>query len=105
MVQAECAQTKLILVTGGSGFIVSVIILDMGLLTMRQGSHVVRRLQSEGYRVRITDVVDRPENEGVSDAVFIGNLCDESFCKIVTQNVDSVMHFAANMGGMGIINI
>ncbi|KAG8795996.1 hypothetical protein FRC12_006832 [Ceratobasidium sp. 428] len=35
---------------------------------------------------------------------LIGNLCDLNFCKHVVRGADTVLHFAAVMGGMGVIH-
>ncbi|KAI0922077.1 hypothetical protein AcV7_007840 [Taiwanofungus camphoratus] len=80
----------LVLVTGGHGFI---------------GGHVARRLCDLGHRVRITDIIPHSYHDQPSDAeVMLGNLCDPSFCTRVVCDVKIVLHFAANMGGMGVIH-
>jgi nucleoside-diphosphate-sugar epimerase/glycosyltransferase involved in cell wall biosynthesis len=51
------------------------------------------------------DISPRCELELPSDIEFIlGNLCDEATCRIAVLGVHTVMHFAANMGGMGTIH-
>ncbi|TBU27690.1 NAD-dependent epimerase/dehydratase [Dichomitus squalens] len=83
-------KSKLILITGGHGFI---------------GGHVARKLVSLGYDVRVTDLVGRPPFAAtLVKEVVLGNLCDPSFCCRVVQGVDVVLHFAATMGGMGTIH-
>ncbi|CCM03966.1 uncharacterized protein FIBRA_06122 [Fibroporia radiculosa] len=84
-------QDDLYLVTGGNGFI---------------GHHVARRLHLEGYRVRITDIgsVVYSDPWPPTVEVILGNLCDPSFCAKVANGVSIVLHFAANMGGMGVIH-
>ncbi|KAI9063492.1 glycosyltransferase family 2 protein [Trametes sanguinea] len=82
----------LILVTGAHGFI---------------GGHVVRRLHSLGYKLRVVDIVPQPAygELGVGEAeVISGNLCDPMFCARVVDGVNHVLHFAATMGGMGTIH-
>ncbi|KAI0750680.1 NAD-dependent epimerase/dehydratase [Daedaleopsis nitida] len=81
----------LILVTGGNGFL---------------GGHVARRLRREGYhRLRIVDISPRPLSDAPpTGEVMIGNLCDPAFCTRAVSSVDVVLHFAANMGGMGTIH-
>ncbi|KAL6297980.1 glycosyltransferase family 2 protein [Sparassis latifolia] len=79
-----------ILVTGGHGFI---------------GGHVARRLCADGYKVRVTDInpqsyLDVPQNADF----LLGNLCDPTFCMKALHGVDVVLHFAATMGGMGVIH-
>lgn len=77
------------------------------VLTFRsQGSHVaVDLFTRRGLRVRVADIephayIDLPD--GIE--VYVGNLCDATFCRTVMQGVDFVLHFAANMGGMGTIH-
>lgn len=83
-------ETDLILVTGAHGYI---------------GSHVVTALLKRGYKVVATDIVAPcPHPPHPSLEVVIGNLCDRNFCIRVTEGVHTIMHFAANMGGMGVIH-
>ncbi|KAI1785327.1 NAD-dependent epimerase/dehydratase [Ganoderma leucocontextum] len=83
-------NAKLILITGGHGFI---------------GGHVARKLVSLGHNVRVTDIVAEPSfGAPTVGEVVRGNLCDPSFCKRVVKGVDIVLHFAATMGGMGTIH-
>ncbi|KAI0092492.1 NAD-dependent epimerase/dehydratase [Irpex rosettiformis] len=91
-------QTKKALVTGGSGFI---------------GSHVARELVRRGYSVRIIDIVGRDPSDGECDDDNIisgrieflrGNLLEPADCVHAVEGVDIVLHFAANMGGMGVIH-
>jgi UDP-glucose 4-epimerase len=77
-----------ILVTGGAGFI---------------GSHLVDRLVSEGYRVRVVDNLSSGSVENLrrhvgSNAVelVVGDLKDPQTALRSVEDVDVVFHFAAN---------
>jgi len=77
-----------VLVTGGAGFI---------------GSHLVDRLVSEGYAVRVVDNLSsgRPENlrrhvESKSVELVLGDLKDPEVALRVVEGVEVVFHFAAN---------
>ena len=78
-----------ILVTGGAGFI---------------GSHSAKRLHEEGNFVRI---VDTKESEFMKtkyyDEFLKLDLRQYDNCLKVTENIDQVFNFAANMGGIGFI--
>ena len=80
---------KTALVLGAGGFI---------------GSHMVKRLKSEGYWVRGVDL-KRPEfSKTESDEFIQGDLTDQTFCNIVTNiEFDEIYQFAADMGGAGYI--
>ncbi|KAF9261235.1 glycosyltransferase family 2 protein [Marasmius fiardii PR-910] len=82
---------EIYLVTGGWGFI---------------GFSVAKRLHAQGHHVRIADIAPLATSgqhlEGIEYRQ--GNLCDPHFCDSVMQNVHIVLHFAANMGGMGTIH-
>lgn len=43
-------------------------------------------------------------NESFDHEFVAGNLCDIDICHRVVRDADMVLHFAANMGGMGIIH-
>ncbi|KAL1659987.1 glycosyltransferase family 2 protein [Schizophyllum commune] len=80
-----------ILVTGGAGFI---------------GSHVAQRLVSEGFPfVRVVDtqdpVYDAPPS--LCHDFVKGDLRDVRACDRAMEGITHVLHFAANMGGMGAI--
>jgi UDP-glucose 4-epimerase len=77
-----------VLVTGGAGFI---------------GSHLVDRLVSEGYRVRVVDNLrsGRVENlrrhiDSNTVELVIGDLKDPYTALRSVEDVDVVFHFAAN---------
>ena len=82
-------MTKSALVCGGGGFI---------------GSHLVRRLKREGWRVRAVDL-KRPEfSETEADEFLIGDLRDQRFCAdVFDRRFDEVYQLAADMGGAGYI--
>lgn len=81
-----------ICVTGAGGFI---------------ASHLARRLKAEGHFVR---AVDWKENEYMSEKDF----CDEFMnldlrtienCKVACEGMDWCFNLAADMGGMGFIQV
>ncbi|KAG9314950.1 hypothetical protein JVU11DRAFT_4059 [Chiua virens] len=78
------------LVTGGHGFI---------------GSHVAKALFDLGAYVRVADIEASSAFEiPICNDTLIGNLCDEHFCARAVKGIDTVLHFAATMGGMGTIH-
>ena len=85
---------KRALVCGAGGFI---------------GSHMVRRLKSEGYWVRGVDLKFPSFSTSVADEFIIGDLRDVHFCKaslIISsefRQFDEVYQFAADMGGAGYV--
>ena len=80
---------KTALVCGAGGFI---------------GSHMVKRLKSEGYWVRGTDVKKPEFSTSAADEFIVGDLRDESFVKqVLDRPFDEVYQFAADMGGAGYI--
>lgn len=75
------------------------------MLTESKGSHVALNLYKRGLRVRVADIVSManpPLPDGIE--VLVGNLCETVFCRRATHGVHTVLHFAANMGGMGTIH-
>ena len=82
-------NVKKALVCGAGGFI---------------GSHMVKRLKSEGYWVRGVDLKYPEFSETEADEFFQGDLTDQSFCNVVTNiEFDEIYQFAADMGGAGYI--
>jgi nucleoside-diphosphate-sugar epimerase len=83
------------LVLGGGGFI---------------GSHMVKRLKSEGYWVRSVDLAYPEFTKTVADEFIIGDLRDPSVVKNViavgnahSEVFDEIYQFAADMGGAGFV--
>ncbi len=67
------------------------------------GSHLVKRLKREGWRVRGADL-KRPEfSETAADEFLLGDLRDPSFVKEVVSGAERVYQLAADMGGAGYI--
>ena len=80
---------KQALVCGAGGFI---------------GSHLVKRLKTEGYRVRGVDLKYPEFGPTAADDFLIGDLRDPGICRIVTdQPFDEVYQLAADMGGAGFV--
>ncbi len=80
---------KKALVCGAGGFI---------------GTHLVKRLKSEGYWVRGVDLKFPEYSETHADDFVIGDLRDRSFCeRIIDGKYDEVYQLAADMGGAGFI--
>ncbi len=80
---------KKILVLGAGGFI---------------GSHLVKRLKTEGHWVRGVDLKYPEFSRTVADEFIIGDLREQSVCrKIVTADIDEIYQLAADMGGAGYI--
>jgi nucleoside-diphosphate-sugar epimerase len=80
---------KTALVCGAGGFI---------------GSHLVRRLKSEGFWVRGVDL-KRPEfSETAADEFIVGDLRDRSVAEKAVKGCEDVYQLAADMGGMGFIS-
>ncbi|MFT6708891.1 MAG: GDP-D-mannose 3',5'-epimerase, partial [Flavobacteriales bacterium] len=68
------------------------------------GSHLVKRLKSEGYWVRGVDL-KRPEySQSEADDFVVGDLRDVVVVEaVIEQKVDEVYQLAADMGGAGYI--
>lgn len=68
------------------------------------GSHLVKRLKREGFRVRGVDLKYPEFSETVADDFVIGDLRDLSVCRdVVDMSFDEVYQLAADMGGAGFI--
>jgi GDP-D-mannose 3', 5'-epimerase len=79
---------KRVLVAGAGGFI---------------GSHLVRRLKSEGFWTRGVDL-KRPEFEGTAaDDFLVGDLRNAAITSRALQGINEVYQLAADMGGAGYI--
>jgi UDP-N-acetylglucosamine/UDP-N-acetyl-alpha-D-glucosaminouronate 4-epimerase len=77
--------SKHYLVTGGAGFI---------------GSHIVRRLASDGQHVRVVDNLSTGTNSRLDDVrqsidFLQGDLADEEVSKAAVRGIDCVLHQAA----------
>lgn len=82
-------KKKKALVCGAGGFI---------------GSHLVRKLKSDGYWVRGVDLKHPEFSPTAADEFIIGDLTDAGLCKLVVQgDIDEVYQLAADMGGAGYI--
>lgn len=82
-------MTKLALVLGAGGFI---------------GSHLVKRLKSEGFWVRGVDLKYPEFAETAADDFVIGDLRDQAVCRaVIDRAFDEVYQLAADMGGAGYI--
>ena len=81
-------KAKRILVNGAGGFI---------------GGHMVKRLKAEGYWVRAVDLKHHEYATPPADEFIIGDLRDQQVVARVTQDIDEVYQFAADMGGAGYI--
>jgi nucleoside-diphosphate-sugar epimerase len=84
-------MSKRILVCGAGGFI---------------GGAMVKRLKSEGHWVRGVDVKEHDyfNCAEVADEFILGDLKDPRLCdEVVSEDIDEVYQFAADMGGAGFI--
>ena len=80
---------KTALVCGAGGFI---------------GSHLVKRLKSEGFWVRGVDIKDVEFGKTEADDFIIGDLRDPLFCKkVIDLPFDELYQLAADMGGAGFV--
>jgi nucleoside-diphosphate-sugar epimerase len=80
---------KKALVLGAGGFI---------------GSHLVKRLKSEGYWVRGVDVKTPEFSKSQADEFILGDLRDPVVChSVVDYEVDEIYQLAADMGGAGYV--
>jgi GDP-D-mannose 3',5'-epimerase len=84
----EVKNVKKTLVTGAGGFI---------------GSHIVKYLKNEGHWVRGVDI-KRPEfTKSYADEFVLMDLRNKEGASRVTNGMEQVYNFAANMGGIGFI--
>lgn len=68
------------------------------------GSHLVKRLKSEGYRVTGADLKNPEYSKTEADQFFIGDLRDVNFvAQVIREGTDEVYQLAADMGGAGYI--
>jgi nucleoside-diphosphate-sugar epimerase len=82
-------SVKRALVAGGGGFI---------------GSHLVRRLKAEGFRVRAVDLQRPRYAPTAADEFIVGDLRDLAVCTAaLAGGFDEVYQLAADMGGAGFI--
>jgi GDP-D-mannose 3', 5'-epimerase len=80
---------KTALVLGAGGFI---------------GSHLVKRLKSEGYWVRGVDLKYPEFDETIADDFIVGDLRSYSVCqRSIDQSFDEIYQLAADMGGAGFV--
>ena len=87
-------MSKTALVCGAGGFI---------------GSHLVKKLKSEGYWVRGADIKKTEFSESAADEFLLLDLREEANCEQAVetpegQPFDEVYQLAADMGGMGFIH-
>ena len=83
------SETKKALVCGAGGFI---------------GSHMVKKLKSEGYWVRGADIKYPEFSMSEADEFLRGDLTGQTFCDMVCNiEFDEIYQFAADMGGAGYI--
>ena len=68
------------------------------------GSHMVKRLKSEGFHVVGVDLKKPEFSETVADLFVVGDLRDPDLVsKVVGSDIDELYQFAADMGGAGFI--
>jgi nucleoside-diphosphate-sugar epimerase len=68
------------------------------------GSHLVRRLKLDGFRVCGIDLKLPDYEESAADAFVIGDLRQQDFCeRAIDRGFDEVYQLAADMGGAGYI--
>lgn len=66
----------------------------------------MKHLLAIGHRIRIVDITESCAFGTIPDCedVIVGDLGDQSVCVSAVQDVHTVLHLAANMGGMGTIH-
>ncbi len=79
---------KRILVNGAGGFI---------------GGHMVKRLKVEGHWVRAVDLKRHEFSTPPADEFIVGDLRDQQLVAMVTDGIDEIYQFAADMGGAGFV--
>lgn len=68
------------------------------------GSHLVRKLKSEGFWVRAVDLKYPEFSDTAADDFVIGDLRDHYICRqVIDRRFDEVYQLAADMGGAGYI--
>lgn len=68
------------------------------------GSHLVRRLKTEGFWVRAVDLKLPEFSATVADEFVVADLRDQKICEAVTDRpFDQVYQLAADMGGAGYV--
>ena len=68
------------------------------------GSHLVKRLKSEGFWVRGVDLKYPKFAPTEADDFLIGDLRDPAVCRaVVDQHFDQIYQLAADMGGAGFV--
>lgn len=66
---------------------------------------MAKALFDQGFFVRVADIDSSSAfEEPICHETLVGNLCDEHFCDRTVKGIDTVLHFAATMGGMGTIH-
>ena len=89
MAELFCYMEERALVCGAGGFI---------------GSHLVKRLKSEGYFVRGVDLKKPEFSESGADEFVIADLRVEDNCRRALEGgFDEVYQFDADMGGAGFV--
>jgi nucleoside-diphosphate-sugar epimerase len=72
------------------------------------GSHLVKRLRAEGYRVRAVDIKKTEFSPSAADEFLQVDLREEANCRTAVRfdgkPADEVYQLAADMGGMGFIH-
>src|SRR3990167_7595757 len=86
---SQTSMSSIKLVLGAGGFI---------------GSHLVRRLKEEGYKVRGVDLKYPEFSATWADDFIQGDLRDPKVCRLAFEGCDEVYQLAADMGGMGYIS-
>ncbi|MBC7923929.1 MAG: NAD-dependent epimerase/dehydratase family protein [Ferruginibacter sp.] len=81
-------MSKKVLVCGGGGFI---------------GGHLVKKLKSEGFWVRVCDLKHNEFSPSPADEFVVGDLTDPVVCREVVKGIEEIYQLAADMGGAGYI--